>query len=151
MSRERIIHQSKRKEGEMDFIDTITCKLFHRDYHHTRILSDGMSFHYSAGECVRCGRRWGGGRLAVNYIDNESRILTDTDQPPDGWEWFKLGDNTNVYVNNKTGETYIYVMIIDDKTNSMNGRQVVLYRRNGGYYIRDKDEFFEKFSSVGIR
>ncbi len=53
----------------------IWCSIAHRRYHCTRHLCHGVSFSEMTGECVKCRRRWGGGRLAVNPNTRESAIL----------------------------------------------------------------------------
>lgn len=37
----------------------LICFLFHRRYYNRRHLCDGMSFSFTAGECVKCGPEMG--------------------------------------------------------------------------------------------
>ena len=70
------------------FVKWVKCLVVHRKYHARRCLSDGLSFQFMAGECVKCGRRWGGGRLAINPKTEESLVLAADEPMPDGFRWF---------------------------------------------------------------
>ena len=48
--------------------------------------------------------------------------------------------------NKKTGNTYIFLDVIINTTNTQHGQKMVLYRtENGMEFVRDLSEFCEKF------
>lgn len=51
--------------------------------------------------------------------------------------------------NKKTNGIYIYIGDITDSTNSREGNVVSLYCKDGNLFVRDKEEFKEKFITVG--
>ena len=57
-----------------------------------------------------------------------------------------------VYINNKTKEEYIVVGICINTTNSVDGQMMIMYKRydpqNSPYYVRECNEFYEKFTKV---
>lgn len=65
----------------------LICRIFHKKYHYKRFFCDGVAFGYRAGECIKCGHRWNGGRLAINYNTQEIKILLDNEIIPGGWKW----------------------------------------------------------------
>ena len=67
---------------------TIICKLFHRKFHVTKFFCDGVAFGFRAGECTKCGRRWNGGKLAINYHTQEVVILLDNTKLNSEWGWY---------------------------------------------------------------
>jgi len=49
------------------------------------------------------------------------------------------------YTNKKTGKEYNRVGNVLNATNANDGEVMVLYERKGNFYVREVDEFYEKF------
>ena len=57
--------------------------------------------------------------------------------------------DTRRFLHKKTGNIYNYLGEVTDCTNKNGGEVLcVLYERNGKLFIREKNEFFEKFEKV---
>ena len=60
-------------------------------------------------------------------------------------------DNTaELYCHIKTGNTYQYIEEVVNATNKNDGEAMILYCRNGKYFVREKTEFFEKFVKLNF-
>lgn len=53
------------------------------------------------------------------------------------------------YRHNKTGKTYSFFAKAIDATNVRSGNEIVIYRNEEGkFFVRDKEEFYQKFSEM---
>jgi hypothetical protein len=53
-----------------------------------------------------------------------------------------------IYIHTKTGNEYRKIGVVKNATNENDGQIMVLYTRNGHYYVREVKEFNEKFKKV---
>ena len=61
-------------------------------------------------------------------------------------KWLHLKTN-NVYIRHEFMEE-VGLFGVTNTTNVCDGQEMVLYSRNGAYYVREYNEFIEKFSLV---
>ena len=52
------------------------------------------------------------------------------------------------WVHNKTGHIYVVISMVTNTTNKNDGDQMVLYQRNGMFFVRDVKEFISIFTLV---
>lgn len=50
-----------------------------------------------------------------------------------------------LYKNKKNGKLYTYLNTCINATNSLDGQQMVLYTKDNLLFVREKNEFFNKF------
>jgi len=61
---------------------------------------------------------------------------------------FLRGHTEIHYQNVKSHLIYVFVAFAEDATNGREGKSMVIYTREGATYVRDRDEFTEKFEEV---
>lgn len=52
------------------------------------------------------------------------------------------------YRNKKTGDIYWVLKVATDATNGKDGRQVVAYERGDQWFVREIEEFMQKFEEL---
>ena len=51
-----------------------------------------------------------------------------------------------LYRNNKNGKLYTYLTTCINATNSSDGQEMILYAKDDLLFVREKQEFFKKFT-----
>lgn len=52
-------------------------------------------------------------------------------------------------IHKKTGNVYTMLMLnVKDATNATDGRDMILYYKDGMFFVREAEEFYDKFTPV---
>lgn len=60
----------------------------------------------------------------------------------------RLFSKSGIYTNKKTGKQYRVLSTVINCTNSQDGQEMVLYVKDGKMFVREINEFFEKFEET---